>query len=47
MGIVDELKKIFNMSESGRRSHVGMDVAFWNAGGFGISTVTTPILKST
>ena len=36
MGIVDELKKMFNMSESRRRSHVGMDVAFWNAGGLGI-----------
>ena len=35
MGIVDELKKIFNMSESRRRSHVGMDVAFWDAGGLG------------
>ena len=35
MGIVDELKKIFNMSESKRRSHVGVDVAFWNAGGLG------------
>ena len=29
MGIIDELKDIFNMSESRRRSHVGMDVAFW------------------
>ena len=36
MGIVDELKEMFNMSESRRRSHVGMDVAFWNAGGLGI-----------
>ena len=36
MGIIDELKKKFNMSESRRRSHVGMDVAFWNAGGLGI-----------
>ena len=36
MGIVDELKKIFNMSESRRRSQVGMDVAFWDAGGLGI-----------
>ena len=36
MGIVDELKKMFNMSESRRRSHVGMDVAFWDAGGLGI-----------
>ena len=36
MGIVDELKKIFNMSGSRRRSHVGMDVAFWDAGGLGI-----------
>ena len=35
MGIVDELKKMFNMSESRRRSHVGMDVAFWDAGGLG------------
>ena len=35
MEIIDELKKIFNMSESRRRSHVGMDVAFWNAGGLG------------
>ena len=31
MGIVDELKNMFNMSESRRRSHVGMDVAFWNS----------------
>lgn len=36
MGIIDELKKMFNMSESRRRSHVGMDVAFWDAGGLGI-----------
>ena len=36
MGIVDELKKVFNMDESRRRSHVGMDVAFWKAGGLGI-----------
>lgn len=35
MGIVEELKKMFNMSENRRRSHVGMDVAFWNAGGLG------------
>ena len=35
--VVDELKKMFNMSESRRRSHVGMDVAFWNAGGLGVS----------
>lgn len=35
MGIIDELKEMFNMSESKRRSHVGMDVAFWNAGGLG------------
>ena len=26
MGIADELKELFNMSESKRRSHVGMDV---------------------
>ena len=25
----------FNMSESRRRSHVGMDVAFWQVGGLG------------
>lgn len=35
MGIVDELKKMFNMSESKRRSHVGMDIAFWEAGELG------------
>lgn len=35
MGIVDDLKEIFNMTESKRRSHVGMDVAFWQAGGLG------------
>ena len=43
MGIVDELKKMFNMSESRRRSHVGMDVAFWQAGGLG--TIGTFPLK--
>ena len=43
MGIIDELKDIFNMSESRRRSHVGMDVAFWNAGGLGtIGTFPPP-----
>ena len=42
MGIVDELKKVFNMSESRRRSHVGMEVAFWQAGGLGnIGTSST------
>ena len=42
MGIVDELKKVFNMSESRRRFHVGMDVAFWQAGGLGnIGTSST------
>lgn len=35
MRIVKELKKVFNMSESRRRSHVGMEVAFWNTGGLG------------
>lgn len=35
MGIVDELKGMFNMSESRRRAHVGVDVAFWQAGGLG------------
>ena len=35
MVIVDELKEMFNMSESRRRSHVGMDVAFWEAGVLG------------
>ena len=35
MRIVDELKAMFNISESRRRSHIGMDVAFWNAGGLG------------
>ena len=42
MGIVDELKKMFNMSESKRRSHVGMDVAFWQAGGLGIIESFSP-----
>lgn len=42
MEIIDELKKIFNMSESKRRSHVGMDVAFWNAGGLGIIESFSP-----
>ena len=37
--IIDELKEKFNMSESKRRSHVGMDVAFWQAGGLGILEV--------
>ena len=32
MLIVDELKEMFNMSESRQRSHVGMGVAFWQAG---------------
>lgn len=36
MRIVNELKKKFNMSESRRRSHVGMDVVFWNEDGLGI-----------
>lgn len=45
MGIVDELKKIFNMSESRRRSHVGMDVAFWDAGGLGIIESFSPPKK--
>ena len=35
MEIVDGLKEKFNMSESKRRSHVGMDVAFWSTGGLG------------
>ncbi len=35
MGIIDELKELFNMSESQRRSHVGMDVAFWKANELG------------
>ena len=48
MGIVDELKKKFNMSESKRRSQVGMDVAFWNseAGGLGCSIPFSPIVSS-
>ena len=45
MGIVDELKKMFNMSESKRRSHVGMDVAFWNAGELGIIGTLPPQKK--
>ena len=45
MGIVDELKKMFNMSESKRRSHVGMDVAFWDAGGLGIIGTFPPQKK--
>ena len=36
MGIIDKLKAIFNMRESKRRSHVGMEVAFWQAGGLGL-----------
>ena len=35
MEIIDELKDTFNMSESRRRSHVGMDVAFWKASELG------------
>ena len=45
MGIVDELKKMFNMSESRRRSHVGMDVAFWQAGGLGILETVLDFFK--
>ena len=29
MGIIDELKEIFNMSESKRRSRLGVGVAKW------------------
>ena len=36
MGIIDELKATFNMNESRRRSHVGMDVAFWQASELGV-----------
>ena len=46
MGIVDELKKMFNMSESRRRSHVGMDVAFWDAGGLGTIESFSPLKKN-
>lgn len=46
MGIIDELKKMFNMSESKRRSHVGMDVAFWNAGGLGTIESFSPPKKN-
>ena len=46
MGIVDELKKMFNMSESRRRSHVGMDVAFWDAGGLGTIESSRPLKKN-
>ena len=35
MGIADEMKEMFNMSESRLRSHVGMKVTFWNASGLG------------
>ena len=42
MGIIDELKDMFNMSESRRRSHVGMDVTFWNAGELGIIDCFSP-----
>lgn len=45
MGIVDELKAMFNMSESQRRSHVGMEVAFWQAGGLGIIGTLPPRKK--
>ena len=45
MGIIDELKAMFNMSESRRRSHVGMDVAFWQAGGLGIIGTLPPRKK--
>ena len=45
MGIIDELKAMFNMSESRRRSHVGMDVAFWNAGGLGTIGTLPPRKK--
>ena len=46
MGIVDELKEMFNMSESRRRSHVGMDVAFWQAGGLGTIESFNPPQKN-
>ena len=42
MGIIDELKATFNMNESRRRSHVGMDVAFWEAGGLGTISAFSP-----
>ena len=41
----NELKAKFNMSESKRRSHVGMDVAFWQAGGLGIIGTFPPRKK--
>ena len=46
MGIVDEMKKMFNVSESQRRSHVGMKVAFWKAGRFGNVETVAPRLVS-
>ena len=46
MGIIDELKEKFNMSESRRRSHVGMDVAFWQEGGLGIIGTLPPEKKT-
>lgn len=45
MGIINELKKMFNMSESRRRSHVGMEVAFWQVGGLGIIGTLPPEKK--
>lgn len=45
MGIIDELKKMFNMSESKRRSYVGMEVAFWQAGGLGTIGTLPPQKK--
>ena len=43
--IVNELKAAFNMSESRRRSHVGMEVVFWQAGGLGIIGTLPPRKK--
>lgn len=46
MGTINELKDIFNMSESRRRSHVGMDVAFWKASELGTIESFSPLFSA-